>query len=149
MDGAIVYLRAGLKGDASDLASLEMIAQCHLWAGRTDEAIATCGEALGYNLGSFDTHSMLAQLLAEKGEHEDAAVHVRKGLECYPEPLPEIPHFVASAIKGLSRIFPFLRAPDAALQQAEAERAAWFDWAKQYLSWYDLTYGETVKPKEH
>ena len=150
-DGAIDYLRAGLKGDASDLASLEMIAQCHHWARRTDDAIAACSAALIYDAMSFDMHMMLAQLLAKRGEHKQAAIHARKGLECFPDALPEVPRFVISAFKMLSIVFPRFRGPgpDAALQKVAAERAEWFDWAKQYLSWFDAMHGETFKPSEH
>lgn len=38
-DEAIEYLRSGLKDNASDLSSLEMIAHCHHWAGHAVEAI--------------------------------------------------------------------------------------------------------------
>ncbi len=31
----------------------------------------------------------------------------------------------------------------------ESERASWFDWAKKYLAWYDLTYGDELGPMEH
>ncbi len=151
-DKAIEYLRAGLKGDASDQNSLELIADCYHWAGRNEEAITACREALAANPVSFDMHAMLAQLLANKGEHENAATHARKGLESYPEPLPEIPPSIISAFKFLSRIMPRLFSappPDEALKRVYEWRAGWFDWAKSYLSWYDQTYGEKVKPIEH
>jgi tetratricopeptide (TPR) repeat protein len=149
-DGAIDYLRTGLKGNASDVASLEMMAQCHQWARHTDEAIAASREALSYDPASFESHRMLALLLAERGEYEAAVLHARKGLECFPEP-PTIPRFIITAIQGLSWIFPFFRGaePDAALQIVGAEHAKWFDWAKQYLSWYDATHGQKLKPSEH
>jgi tetratricopeptide (TPR) repeat protein len=152
-DKAIDYLRAGLKGDTSDLASLEMIAHCHDWAGRSEEAIASCREALGHDPNSFDMHVMLSRLFAAKDEHADAANHARKGLETYPEPLPKLPRSLILTLKIFSRLIPSLRglAPDAeaALLRAEADNAAWFNWAKRYLSWYDATYGETVKPVDH
>ena len=150
-DDAIDYLRAGLKGNKSDLASIEMIAHCHHWAGRKEETIVVCREALGLDPNSFDMHVMLSQLFAENGEHDDAAIHARKGLECYPEPLPEIPGFMLSAFNALGRFVPSIRnfPPDAALQKIETWRAEWFGWAKRYLSWYEVTFGETAKPTEH
>ena len=150
-DGAINYLRAGLKGDEADLASLEMIAHCQHWAGRHDEAIAACRETLKLDPVSFEMHAMLAQIFAEKGEHDEAAEHARTGLESYPEPLPKVSRIVVLAFKALGRIAPRLQgaAPDAALRRVEAMRAEWFDWAKQYLSWYDATYNGSVNPTKH
>ncbi|MEQ1697580.1 MAG: tetratricopeptide repeat protein [Hyphomicrobiaceae bacterium] len=150
-DGAIAYLRAHLKGDSSDISSLEMIAHCQLWAGRTDEAEAACYSALVFDPNAFDMHALLAQHLAKKGEHKRAAIHASKGLEFYPEPLPKMPRFMISAIRGLSRIFSSLRGldPDEALHRVETERAEWLGWAKQYLNWYDSGHGATLSPTEH
>jgi tetratricopeptide (TPR) repeat protein len=150
-DKAIDYLRSNLKNDASDMSSLEMIAHCHQWAGRPDKAIEACRKALVWDAASFDMHSMLSQLLAEKGEHEAAAVHALKGLECYPEPLPEVPRFMTSAFQILSRFFPSFRGIDVnnALRSIEDEHAEWFDWAKKYLKWYDVTYGDKLAPAEN
>lgn len=150
-DKAIDYLRLGLKGNKSDLSSLEMIAHCYHWAGRADEAINACRVALRCDPKSFDMHSMLSQLLAEKGEHQDAAIHARRGLECFPEPLPEIPRFVTSVFRTLGRMFPRLREPDAneALRRVEAEQAEWFSWAKDYLSWYDRIHNDKIGPTEN
>jgi tetratricopeptide (TPR) repeat protein len=150
-DDAIAYLRNGLKGDKSDIYSLEMIADCHHWAGRTDDAINACREALKFSSSSFDMHALLAELLAGKNEHDDAAIHARKGLECYPEPIPQMPRFMISAFKALSRIVPRLRNanPDAALREVANARAEWFDWAKRYLDWYDSTHGGSASPTEH
>ena len=149
-DGAIEYLRVRLKGDASDLASLEMIAQCHHWARRPGEAIAACRDALTYDTTSFDMHALIAQLLAEEGEHDAVANHARKGLECYPEPLPGVPRFLSSIGNALSRLF-WNRTLDAdmALKRVEAERADWFSWANRYLSWYDANFDKTTKPSQH
>lgn len=64
-------------------------------------------------------HAMLSQLFAEKGEHEDATIHARRGLDNNPKPLPDLPGFVLTAHKLLSRFFPQLRdaAPDEALER--------------------------------
>lgn len=150
-DRAIDYLRSGLKGDASDLSSLEMIAHCHHWSGSETEAITACLAALDYDPNSFAMHALLAPLLSEKGEHESAAMHVRRGLENYPEPLPEIPNFILSTFKLLSRFAPKLSdaGPNVALEQIEAEHRAWLDWAKDYLDWYDKTYDDKQSPTEH
>lgn len=150
-DKAIDYLRSGLKGNESDLSSLEMIAHCHHWAGHADDAIKACRKALRYDPKSFDMHSMLSRLLAEKGEHEDAVIHARRGLECYPSPLPEIPRFVTSAFQVLGRIFPRLRGADAteSLRRIEAEQSEWFAWAKRYLNWYDRTHNDRLGPLEN
>jgi tetratricopeptide (TPR) repeat protein len=120
-DAAIHDLRAGLKGNASDAASLEMIAQCHRWAGRNEAAITAGRAALLRNPASFAMHSMLAELFAENAEHDDAAIYVRKGLECYPEPLEKIPRFISSAFKLMARLFPHLQStsPENAFQRIE------------------------------
>ena len=148
---AIAEMRAGLRGDSSDQASLEMIASCHHWSGQTDEATAAAYEALRYDPNAFEMHAMLAQLLADKGEHERAADHVRKRLEWYPEPVPKAPAALNSAFSWLGRMVPRLRGldPDGALRRVEAERAQWFQWAKQYLTWYDEAFGESTNPKRN
>jgi len=150
-DKAIDYLRSGLRGNKSDLSSLEMIAHCHLWAGRPDDAIKACHEALHCDSESFAMHSTLAQLLAEKGEHEDAAIHARRGLECYPAPLPKVPRSVTLSYQFLSRVFPRLRGadPNEAIRSVEAEQADWFDWAKKYLEWYDGTHNGKLSPLDN
>jgi len=151
-DAAIDTLRADLKGNRSDLASHEMIAHCHRWAGRADAAIAACHEALNCDPASFDSHAMLAQLLAEKSEFGQAAFHARKGLELYPEPLPKIPRFLTFTFSVVSRLIPRLRNAgplSLALERVESERAEWVDWAKRYLSWYDQSSDSKVKPAEH
>jgi tetratricopeptide (TPR) repeat protein len=150
-DKAIEYLRSNLKGKASDLSSLEMIAHCHYWAGKPDDAIKAGHEALKCDSRSFDMHVMLSQLYAERAEHENAAIHARKGLESYPEPLPKLPNFIVTADKLLRHFFPQLGAygPDEALKRIEAEHANWFDWAKKYLAWYDSTYGDNLEPLEN
>ncbi|MGI9408670.1 MAG: tetratricopeptide repeat protein [Hyphomicrobiaceae bacterium] len=150
-DGAVDYLRAGLKGDASDLDTLKMIAHCHHWAGNTDDAIAVSREALIHDPALFEMHAILAQLLADKGEHEDACFHACKGLVNYPEPQPEPPGLRNSIAACLSRISATEPepSPNLAMQWVKAGRTEWFDWAKQYLNWYETTRGETVKPTEH
>lgn len=152
LDEAIREMRAALKGNASDLASLEMIAQCHDWLGRADDAMSACQQALKYDPHSFCMHALLSRLHAARDEHDDAAMHARRGLECYPEPLPPLPRFFETAHTFLSRIFPRYRgspSPNEALRSAETERAEWYSWAKQYLDWYDAIYGETTQPRQH
>jgi tetratricopeptide (TPR) repeat protein len=150
-DKAIDYLRAGLKGDKSDYDSLSMIANCHHWAGHHDQAIVVGEEALKLDPGSFDMHALLAELFAVKGDHENAIVHARKGLECYPEPVPTVPNSIISVFRLLGRIFPSLRDadPNEGLRSVEASRAEWFSWAKQYLIWHDATHGGTGAPVVH
>jgi tetratricopeptide (TPR) repeat protein len=150
-DDAIDYLRDGLKGDMSDLAAIEMIAHCHRWAGRPAEAIAVCHEALAIDPASFDMHSTLAELFAEKREYHDAALHARKGLETYPEKLPELPRAFISVFNAVCWIAPSFRSadPELAMRSISARQADWFRWAKQYLSWYDANHGGSSSLIEH
>jgi hypothetical protein len=89
-------------------------------------------------------HVTLARRLAERQEHHDAAMHLRKVLETYPGPLPEVPRFVTSTFRVLGRFVPSLREfdLDKVQQSNEARQAEAFDWAKSYLAWYDATFGE-------
>lgn len=150
-DAAIDHLRSGLRGGKSDVDSLEMIAMCHQWADRNDEAIETFRKALALEPASFNSYSQLAQLLAEKGEHENAAVHARKGLEFFPEPLEELPRVIALAHKALCRVVPRLRRahPDGQLPDLNESNTRWFNWAQEYLAWYDATYDESESPAKH
>ena len=151
-DAAIDYLRAGLCGDTSDIFSLELIARCHRWRGRNDEAITASREALALDPLSFNSHVLLAELLAEMGEHEQAASHARKGLEAYPEPFDVPPRVLVWLFGALRRIVPLLRNvpnADELLKRHSDSRAEWFNWAKKYLSWYDTTFGEATTPSEH
>ena len=102
-------------------------------------------------MASFDAHAMLAQLFAENGEHEEAAVHARSGLENYPEPLPDMSGSALSIFNFVSRFSQKLREapPNEAIKRVEEDRAKWFDWAKNYLKWYGLTYGDKFDPMNH
>ena len=149
--GAVDFLRAGLKGDASDLNTLKMIAHCHHWAGHTDEAIAVGREALNYDPTSFEMHAILAQLLADKGEHQEAVAHANQGLLNYPVSSPEQTASPALDGSNSSEVAtpPGAGSSDLASQWVSAGRTEWFDWAKSYLSWYESARGETVGPTEH
>ncbi|MFT5509184.1 MAG: hypothetical protein ACI89J_002265 [Hyphomicrobiaceae bacterium] len=65
--------------------------------------------------------------------------------------MPEVPSFVLSTFKVLSRVFPRLSDanPDEALKRVGEELIEWFDWAKKYLDWYDLTYSDKSGPMKH
>lgn len=105
---------------------------------------------LAYDPQEYHSHAMLAQLLAEQGEHDAAAVHARKGLESYPEPI-EVPQLAIALYRALARIVPRLRRDDIekTLRNPGASNIEWFDWAKQYLHWYDSTYGGDQTPSQH
>ncbi|MEQ8823753.1 MAG: tetratricopeptide repeat protein [Filomicrobium sp.] len=150
-DAAIDHLRSNLNDDGSDAAALEMIAQCHFWAGRSAKAVAVAHEALDHDPDLFAVHALLANLYAENGEHSNAATHARRGLECYPEPLPEVPAFLIWTYRVLSSLLPRFRDADprAVLKQQELEHSEWYRWANAYLDWYDSTYDESLKPSDH
>ena len=150
-NAAIDYLRTGRKGDKSDVDILEMMAMLHRGAGRNDEAISVSREALALDPASFDSHALLAEILAENGEHEQAALHARRGLEHFPEPMPEMPKAVWLVWKALFLLLPRLRRayPDGRLPDFSHANTAWFDWARAYLDWYDSTFAESTSPTEH
>ncbi|MEO1205290.1 MAG: tetratricopeptide repeat protein [Pseudomonadota bacterium] len=150
-DAAIELLRSKLKGDASDQYSFEMIAYCCQSAGRSDDAIASCRAALKLDPQSYEMHALLAQLLADQGAYEDAAIHALRGLEYYPEPMPEIPKVVLSVLRVLGRFLPRLNRTsfEKALADIDEDRANWFRWATEYLRWYDRTHADQLTPPRH
>jgi tetratricopeptide (TPR) repeat protein len=150
-DAAIAYLAKYLKGNASDVYALEIIALCHRWLGRHRDALVVARRALAFDPASFTLHNLAAELLAEANEDETAAFHARKMLECFPEPLPPLPKVVNAFFTLLARYFPRWREahPGKGYEHIQQTNAEKFDWAKNYLSWYDATYGETFQPSKH
>lgn len=150
-DGAIELLQQSLKNEASDIEALEMMALCHMWAGRQADAITACHEALKIEPSSYEAHALLASLHAEQGDHFSAAVHARQGLEHYPEPLPPPPKLFVFIDSLLRRLLakPAGDNLEGALKEIENRRAEWYGWARQYLDWHDATYGTTLQPRDH
>ena len=138
-----------LKGRATDAYTLWTIASLHAAMGRDVEAIAAARRAVDLQPNEFTGHALLADLLARTNDHDGAAVHYRKGLENYPEPLPRPPKSFMAAFKFITYFFPRLsRAdPNTAVSEIEREHQEWFYRAKDYLSWYDAQRGSTLKPK--
>lgn len=143
-DEAIDELRAGLTGGDDDLSSLEMIALCQHWADRGEDAEATCREALLRFPQSFDLHKLLGELLAAKGVHDEAVLHVKQALLLVPEPLPQLPTMMLSATSIMARLL-FRQKVSAAevetgLRSGERANLEWVSWANAYRGWYEATH---------
>lgn len=153
-DGAIRIMTSGLTNSKDDVWSFEMIAQCHQWAGRADMAITFAKRALEFDPKFFGSFELLSRIYAEKAEHETAAQYARLGLENYPAPIPPMPRIVVrlfqSVFWALGIFIPRLRAlanldaPDPNKPNNE-----WYNWAKQYLEWYQETHGDPMNPTVH
>ena len=152
-DEAIEIYTRGLNGTVSDVPNLEMIAFCHLWAGRPESAIVAANKVLALNGKSFQALSMLGKIYARQGNHEIASKFVRLGLEAYPSDLPPIPSWMLGVVRLLGFIAPRFRKNlpeiEATLRDPSSPDKEWFVWAKKYLEWYDATYGQDSNPKNH
>jgi tetratricopeptide (TPR) repeat protein len=150
-EGAIAYVRSRLKNDRSDLASWDMIAHLQTWAGRPEEAVEACQKALRLDPNYFEAHAMLAQLLSKSGAHEDAARHARRGLECFSPPFEKLPSWFDRLLPRYGRSIEHgsKESPNQTLERMDKKKAEWFEWAQHYLSWYDLTFADSVKPRPH
>lgn len=152
-DGAIRVLESSLSNTSTDVPSLTMIALCHRWSHRNDEAIVTAQRVLAHDSTSFEALRLLSEIYAERKEHESAARFARLGLENFPEPTPPAPKFVlwllhVGAIFS-SRIRRVEEAARRDLAEPDKEKREWYVWAKQYLAWHDSEFGDNQTPTVH
>jgi tetratricopeptide (TPR) repeat protein len=108
-DGAIKLLDESLTNTAEDIPSLEMIAQCHHWAKRDENAIATAKLVLAYDTKNFATAQLLSTIYANCNEHKLGVDYARLALENYPKPLPPLPEYLFSLLRLASWVFPKLK----------------------------------------
>ncbi len=152
-DAAIRILEGSLSHDPTDIPSLEMIALCHRWSHRNDMAIAAANQALAYDSKNFDAIRLLAEIYAERNEHETAVRFVRLGLESYPESLPPLPKIFFRVLHLFAAVLPRLRRIEEAARRDLGDRnkdnREWYSWAKQYLAWYDTASGSLQTPTVH
>jgi tetratricopeptide (TPR) repeat protein len=152
-DGAIRVLEASLSQGADDVPALLMIALCHRWAHRDEDAILAARRVLASDPNSFEAIQLLSETHAQRGEHDVAVQFVRVGLESDPAPVPVPPTFFLWFVRIAAYLFPRLRhienAAKAHLSDAKSGRAEWFAWARQYVAWYDQVAGNQRKPTIH
>lgn len=151
--GAIRVLEGSLSNNSTDIPSLEMIALCYRWSQRNDMAIATAQQVLAYDSKSFGAIRLLSEVYAEQNDHDAAAKLARLGMENYPEPLPATPKMAFWLLRLCAAIFPsFKRIEESAkreLADPNKDTKEWYSWAKQYLAWYDTTFGSKQTPTVH
>src|SRR5712692_1199648 len=152
-DGAIHGLERALSGSKNDTPYLELIAQCHHWAGRDEMAIASAKKALDIDPMSFGAVKFLSEIHARRTEHELAAQYVRRGLENFPEPLPTMPRVFFGILRLASFAFPRVKAVEKKAKENISDpnrnNNEWYAWAKQYLAWYDQGHGGRATPTIH
>ena len=109
--------------------------------------------ALRCDSDDFDALRMLAEIYANRNEHDKAVDFVRRGLANHPKPSAPLPR-VAKALRIVAPLLPkrLRRAIETDLTIFEdpgANDRKWFAWAKEYLAWYDGTKGSSTAPVVH
>lgn len=152
-DGAIRVLESSLSNSNADAHSLVMIALCHRWSNRNDDAIEMAQRALYHDSKNFGAYRLLAEVYAERKEHAMAVRFVRLGLDHFPEPTPPAPKLIIWLLRVSAFFVPrFRRVTETArteLTDPDSDTRDWFAWAKQYLAWYDSEYGDKHVPTLH
>jgi tetratricopeptide (TPR) repeat protein len=150
-DGAIRIVSRGLTNSNKDVSSLTMIAQCHLWADREDQALASAEQALRYDSKNFKAIELVARIFINRSQHETAVEYVRAGLENFPSPSPPMPRFYLWLTRALGRVSRRLKWAEGSLRDLDKSDREWYDWAKKYLAWYDETHpdGRSEIPTVH
>lgn len=151
--GAIRILESSLSNNSSDVPSLQMIALCHRWSQRNDLAIATAQQVLAYDSENFGAIWLLSEVYADQNEHDAAAKFARLGMENYPKHSPGTPKWVFWFLRLGAAIFPsFKRIEESAkrdLTDPDKDTREWYSWAKEYLTWYDASFGNKQTPTVH
>lgn len=152
-DEAIHIISQGLNNSAKDVPSLEMIALCHHWASREEEAISIANQALVYDPRNFASIKLLGNIYVSRDEHEIAAPYVRLGLDCFPEPTPAVPRLFLSILRMVGFFIPRIRnvASKAETLNSDPNKSnrEWFLWAKEYLAWYGQNCNDKQSPTIH
>jgi hypothetical protein len=121
-----------------------MIATCHRWSNRSDEALGVAQRILTIDPTNFDAFRLLSELHAERSEHEAAARFIRLGLDHFPESTTPPPKFLfrllrigALVSRRLKRVEEEARSD---LGDLDRDKRKWYLWATQYLAWYDSNF---------
>ena len=152
-DGAIRALESSLSDTRDDVPSLAMIAMCHRWSNRRDEALAVAQRILSFDPANFDAFQLLSELHAERQEHDDAARFIRLGLDHFPEPTPPPPKFLLRLLRIGARVSQRLKHVDeiarSELGDPDRDKKKWYLWATKYLAWYDSNFDAKQSPTVH
>ena len=152
-DEAIHIIRQGLTNSARDVQSLEMIASCHHWASREEEAISTANQAFVYDPKNFSSIELLGNIYVSRDQHEIAAPYVRLGLECFPEPTSAVPRLFLSILRMVGFLIPRIRKVASKAEKLNGDlnksKRGWFLWAKEYLAWCDQNGNDKQSPTVH
>lgn len=150
---AVRTLEEHVAGNPSDTAALGLLAQCHRWSGSDEQAIEVAESVLSADPHNFSSLRLLSEVLAARGEHQRAADYARRGLEEYPEEMVPVVPFIFSLAKVALRIFrpgrPLSTEEFEPWKQINEENRRWFQWAKQYLAWFDRSTGNATLPAVH
>ena len=150
---AIHALERHAVSNPTDTECLALLAQCHRWSGSDERAIEVAESVLGINPNDFTSLKLLSETLAHRGAHGRAAAYVRRGLERYPEEMSPLPHFLVKLATVTMRILRPRRKMSAEgltpWESINAENRAWFQWAKEYLAWFDDRTGSKTLPVLH
>ncbi|MBW9276084.1 MAG: tetratricopeptide repeat protein [Candidatus Thiodiazotropha sp. (ex. Lucinisca nassula)] len=149
---AIEQCKKMIEVEGDNAYSHYLIATCQELKEDYEEAILSAETALKCDKKHFDSLVILSRIYLNRNEHEKAREYVLRGLEAYPEPIPGPPKFFFTILKLLSIIPKFSRV----YKQAEEEisnpnksNEKWFQWAKEYLAWYERSKGGEPSPTVH
>jgi tetratricopeptide (TPR) repeat protein len=131
-DGAISVLENSLSNTDADAPSLLMIALCHRWSNRNDDAITMAQRALSHDSRNFEAYRLLADIYTERKQHEMAVRFVRLGLENFPEPSTP-PKFFFWLLRFGAFFLPRLKRMEETarteLTHSNSETRDWYTWA--------------------
>ena len=151
---AIRYLQTYLGMHPQELHGWTFLAQCQRWAGSDAEAIESATQALQLNPTDFAALRMLSEIYATRNDEEKAVTFIRRGLENFPEPLPPVPPALIKAFRFVAPVLPKRLAAAVELdipgfEDRGAGDRKWFNWAKEYLAWYEGETGNSAVPIVH
>jgi tetratricopeptide (TPR) repeat protein len=150
---AVRTLEEHIARNPTDTAARRLLAQCHRWSGSDEQAIEVAESVLCADPHDFGSLRLLSEVLATRGEHQRAANYARRGLEEYPKEMAPVAPILFNIAKAALRIFragrPLPKEQFEPWKQINEENRQWFQWAQQYLAWFDRSTGNTTLPVVH